>query len=114
MKEWIEADKFIFIRVAQGHDSPNSRKENAVKLYTLVYNKETQEFFSLPQPKELAYAALEGDLLGGMEWWPQAYQDGKLYRYCSSKLLKEHPSLLEQVEGLEDLKDSEWIMVILE
>ena len=114
VKEWIEADKFIFIRVAQGHDSPNSRKENAVKLYTLVYNKETQEFFSLPQPKELAYAALEGDLLGGMEWWPQAYQDGKLYRYCSSKLLKEHPSLLEQVEGLEDLKDSEWIMVILE
>ena len=114
VKEWIEGDKFIFIRVAQGHDSPNSRKENAVKLYTLVYNKETQEFFSLPQPKELAYAALEGDLLGGMEWWPQAYQDGKLYRYCSSKLLKEHPSLLEQVEGLEDLKDSEWIMVILE
>ena len=43
-----------------------------------------------------------------------AYQDGKLYRYCSSKLLKEHPYLLEQIEGLEDLKDSEWIMVILE
>ena len=78
VKGWIETDKFIFIRMAQGHDSPNSRKENAVKLYSLVYNKETGEFFTLPQPKELMYASLEGDLLEGLDWWPQTYQDGKM------------------------------------
>lgn len=114
VKGWIETDKFIFIRVAQGHDSPNSRKENAVKLYSLVYNKETQEFFSLPQPKELTYAALEGDLLGGIDWWPQTYQDGKMYRYYSSKLLKEHPALQKQIEGVEALEENQWMLVIFE
>ena len=114
VKGWIETDKFIFIRMAQGHDSPNSRKENAVKLYSLVYNKETGEFFTLPQPKELTYASLEGDLLGGIDWWPQTYQDGKMYRYCSSALIKEHPALQKQIEGVEALKENPWVMVIFE
>ena len=114
VKGWIETDKFIFIRVAQGHDSPNSRKQNTVKLYSLVYNKETQEFFSLPQPKELTYASLEGDCLGGIDWWPRTYQDGKCYRYYLLETLKKHPALLKQIEGVETLKGNEWILVIVE
>ncbi|MBQ8442138.1 MAG: DUF4933 domain-containing protein [Bacteroides sp.] len=114
VKGWIETDKFIFIRIAQGHDSPNNREKKAVKLHSLVYNKETEDFFSLPQPKELAYAALEGDLLEGMEWWPRSYQDGKQYRYCQLKTLKEYPALLKQIERVEALKEHEWILVMLE
>ena len=114
VKGWIETDKFIFIRMAQGHDSPNNREKKAVKLYSLVYNKETGEFFTLPQPKELTYASLEGDLLGGMDWWPQTYQDGKMYRYHSSTLIKEHPALQKQIEGVEALKENPWVMVIFE
>ena len=114
VKGWIETDKFIFIRMAQGHDSPNNRKANAVKLYSLVYNKETGEFFTLPQPKELMYASLEGDLFEGIDWWPQTYRDGKMYRYCSSALIKEHPALQKQIEGVEALKENPWIMVIFE
>ena len=109
---WIETDKFIFIRMSQGHDSPINREKKAVKLYSLVYNKETGEFFTLPQPKELTYASLEGDLLGGMDWWPQTYQDGKMYRYCSSALIKE--ALQKQIKGVESLKEDEWICVMLE
>ena len=114
VKGWKETDKFIFIRMAQGHDSPNNRKANAVKLYSLVYNKETGEFFTLPQPKELTYASLEGDLFEGLDWWPQTYQDGKMYRYCSSALIKEHPALQKQIEDVEALKENPWIMVIFE
>ena len=114
VKGWIETDKFIFIRMAQGHDSPNNRKANAVKLYSLVYNKETGEFFTLPQPKELMYASLEGDLFEGMDWWPQTYRDGKMYRYHSSTFIKEHPALQKQIEGVEALKENPWVMVIFE
>jgi hypothetical protein len=114
VKGWIETDKFIFIRMAQGHDSPINREKKAVKLYSLVYNKETGEFFTLPQPKELTYASLEGDLLGGMDWWPQTYQDGKMYRYYSSALIKEHPALQKQIDAVESLKETPWICVMLE
>ena len=114
VKGWIETDKFIFIRMAQGHDSPNNRKANAVKLYSLVYNKETGEFFTLPQPKELMYASLEGDLLEGMDWWPQTYRDGKMYRYHSSTFIKEHPALQKQLEGVGALEENQWILVMLE
>ena len=114
VKGWIETDKFIFIRMAQGHDSPNNRKANAVKLYSLVYNKETGEFFTLPQPKELMYASLEGDLFEGIDWWPQTYRDGKMYRYHSSTFIKEHPALQKQIEGVESLKETPWVMVIFE
>ena len=112
VKGWIETDEFIFIRMSQGHDSPNSRKANAVKLYSLVYNKETGEFFTLPQPKELTDAMLEGDLLGGLDWWPQAYGNGKMYRYYSSKALT--PAFQKQIKGAEPLKENEWVMVIFE
>ena len=112
VKGWIETDKFIFIRMAQGHDSPNNRKANAVKLYSLVYNKETGEFFTLPQPKELMYASLEGDLFEGIDWWPQTYRDGKMYRYYFSKALS--PALQKQIKGVESLKEDEWICVMLE
>ena len=114
VKGWIETDKFIFIRMAQGHDSPNNREKKAVKLYSLVYNKETGEFFTLPQPKELTYASLEGDLLEGMDWWPQTYQDGKMYRYYYSTLIKEHPALQKQIDAVESLKENPWICVMLE
>ena len=109
---WIETDKFIFIRMSQGHDSPINREKKAVKLYSLVYNKETGEFFTLPQPKELTDAMLEGDLLGGLDWWPQAYGNGKMYRYYSSKALT--PALQKQIKGVEALKENEWVMVIFE
>ena len=112
VKGWIETDEFIFIRMAQGHDSPNNREKKAVKLYSLVYNKETGEFFTLPQPKELTDAMLEGDLLGGLDWWPQAYGNGKMYRYYSSKALT--PALQKQIKGVEALKENEWVMVIFE
>lgn len=114
VKRWIETDKFIFIRMAQGHDSPKNRKANAVKLYSLVYNKETGEFFTLPQPKELTYASLEGDLFEGIDWWPQTYRDGKMYSYHSSTFIKEHPALQKQIEGVESLKETPWVMVIFE
>ena len=114
VKGWIETDEFIFIRMAQGHDSPNNREKKAVKLYSLVYNKETGEFFTLPQPKELTYASLEGDLLEGMDWWPQTYQDGKMYRYYYSTFIKEHPALQKQIDAVESLKENPWICVMLE
>ena len=114
IEEWTETNRFIFIRMAQGHDSPNSRKQKTVKLYSLIYNKETGEFFSLPQPKELTDAMLEADLLGGVDWWPQAYQDGKCYRYYPLKALAEYPELMKRIEGVEELKGNEWVLVILE
>ena len=114
IKEWMETNRFIFIRMAQGHDSPNSRKQNAVKLHSLIYNKETGDFFSLPHPKGLTYPMLEGDLLGGVDWWPQAYRDGKSYRYYPLNELKKYPELMKRIEGTEELKGSEWILVMLE
>jgi len=51
-------------------------------------------------------------LLGGLDWWPQAYGNGKMYRYYSSKALT--PALQKQIKGVEPLKENEWMMVIFE
>lgn len=37
--------------LSEGHDCPSNREFNKVKLYTLVYNKQTAECFSLPPAK---------------------------------------------------------------
>ena len=107
---WIDTDKFIFIKIVKGHDSSINREKNLVKHYSLIYDKVTGDFFSLPHPEN----TLEGDLLEGIGWWPNACQDGKLYRYYPLKMLKEYPELMKRIEGVEELKGSEWILVMLE
>ena len=41
-------------------------------------------------------------------------QDGKMYRYYYSTLIKEHPALQKQIDAVESLKENPWICVMLE
>ena len=46
--QWLETDRYLFIRLTKGYDSPNARKAKSVSLYSLIYDKTSGNFFSLP------------------------------------------------------------------
>lgn len=45
---WIETTRHLLIQLSYGYDSPNARSQGKVTLYTLIYDKRTGDFFSLP------------------------------------------------------------------
>lgn len=87
---WVETSRYLFLRLAEGHDCPNSRKAGTVKLYTLVHDKQTGHSYSLPPAHDkqglVAYPefsfACEGRTFSG---YPAGEADGKLYLVDNGK-----------------------------
>lgn len=48
IESWVELPRYLLIQLSNNYDSPNARRQGKVTLYTLVYDKQTDEFFSLP------------------------------------------------------------------
>lgn len=48
VNSWIDTDRHLLIQLSYGYDSPNARSQGKVTLYTLIYDKRTGDFFSLP------------------------------------------------------------------
>ena len=48
VNSWIETNSYLLVKLSRSYDSPNARTQGTVTLYTLVYDKQTGDFFSLP------------------------------------------------------------------
>lgn len=48
INNWIETNRFLLVQLSRSYDSPNARTQGTVTLHTLVYDKQTGDFFSLP------------------------------------------------------------------
>ena len=48
INNWIETNRYLLVQLSRSYDSPNARTQGTVTLYTLVHDKQTGDFFSLP------------------------------------------------------------------
>lgn len=48
VNSWIEINRYLLVQLSRSYDSPNARTQGTVTLHTLVYDKQTGDFFSLP------------------------------------------------------------------
>lgn len=48
VNSWIETNRYLLVQLSRSYDSPNARTQGTVTLHTLVYDKQTGDFFSLP------------------------------------------------------------------
>lgn len=48
VNSWIETNRYLLVQLSRSYDSPNARIQGTVTLHTLVYDKQTGDFFSLP------------------------------------------------------------------
>lgn len=48
INNWIETNRYLLVQLSRSYDSPNARTQGTVTLHTLVYDKQTGDFFSLP------------------------------------------------------------------
>ena len=47
INNWIETNRYLLVQLSRSYDSPNARTQGTVTLHTLVYDKQTGDFFSL-------------------------------------------------------------------
>ena len=112
---WLETRRYLFLRLSQGYDCFNTRKADKVKLYTILYNKQTGEGFSLPLAQDekglpsypdLAFE-YEGKSFSG---FPTGEVDGRLYMLYIGQQLKK---LLPDVTSVQALKDKEVVFMMM-
>ncbi len=48
VNSWIETNRYLLVQLSRSYDSPNARTQGTVTLHTLMYDKQTGDFFSLP------------------------------------------------------------------
>ena len=115
LNDIIETSRYIFIWLAEGHDCPANRKAGKVKLYTILYDKQTGECFSLPPAKDEKgvsdYPALpfeyEGKTFFGQ---PFGDADGRFYLFYEGRQLKKQLPGVPAVEALKD-KEAAFMMI---
>lgn len=112
---WQEADDYIFMQIDRGYNTPNAREAKTVTPYSLIYNKQTGAFCSLPLFKDkVAYQQIEGDLKDGVPFWPNCIVDGKPSMILSGSAIKQnHPGILKQHPALKELKDGEVVLITI-
>ena len=112
---WLETGRYLFLRLSQGYDCSNTRKAGKVKLYTILYNKQTGEGFSLPPAQDekglpcypdIAFE-YEGKFFFG---FPTGEVDGRLYMIYIGQQLKK---LLPDVPSVQALKDKEVVFMMI-
>ena len=70
LSDWVETDSYVFMHVEKGYDCPYARDKKQVTLYSLIYDKWSKAFFSLPQAEETVHPCPEPDLPDGIPFWP--------------------------------------------
>lgn len=111
----LESKQYLFINLSQGYNCPNTRKDGQVKLYTILYNKQTGECFSLPSAKDEEGRPRYPDFLFEYEGkafpgFPAGEVDGRLYLIYLGQQLKK---LLPEVPSVEALKDKETVFMMI-
>lgn len=103
IKDFFETTKYIYIKLIQGYDSPNNRKDKSIKIYYAIYEKESGRLYELPVNPTGYYGVFEGgqsydipqgivnDIDGGFLFWPQNVNaKGEVYEIVTGKTLKKH------------------------
>ena len=111
----LESKQYLFMYLSQGYDCPNTRKSGQVKLYTILYNKQTGECFSLPSAKDEEGRPRYPDFpfeYGGKIFpgFPAGEVDGRLYMIYIGQQLKKQ---LSEVPCVQALKDKEVVLVMM-
>lgn len=111
---WLETDRFLFIRITKGFDSSNARKDKQVSLYSLIYDKASKEFFSLPTEKEgkdLNYPFISAGNEQETSFYPKLVAGNTLLSYVNGKWIKENmPNLPEG----KNVSDDELVLISVE
>lgn len=113
---FVETGPYVFLRLSEGHDCPANRSSGKVKLYTIIYNKQTGEGFSLPPGKDdeghpiypnipLVY---EGKTFPG--FFPMGDADGAMYTVSNGKKMKK---FLPDAPSVQALQDKELVFIMI-
>lgn len=114
IERWLETDRHLFIRITKGYDSPNSRKAKTVSLYSLIYNKTTGDFFSLPQEtgsKEPDFPEIAAGSGEETSFFPKLVAGAIPITYVNGKWMKENKP--ELIEG-RIVSDDELVLITIE
>lgn len=116
VNSWIETNRYLLVQLSRSYDSPNARTQGTVTLHTLVYDKQTGDFFSLPgkTDKEGRYTCanlpfrVEGKDISLL---PSLTAGGRAATLFKGKRLKE---MLPDLPLSKQVKDEELVVVRME
>lgn len=111
---WLETDRHLFIRITKGYDSLNSRKAKRVSLYSLIYDKTTGDFFSLPQEtgsKDQGFPVIAAGSGEETSFFPKLVAGGIPITYVNGKWMKENKPELTEGRGV---SDDELVLITIE
>lgn len=112
--DWFETDRYLFIRISRGYDSPNARRNKSVSLYSLIYDKVSKDFFSLPLEKEsktLDYPRISAGNGQETPFYPKLVAGNILLSYTNGAWIKENKP--DFPEG-KNVSDDELILITVE
>lgn len=113
IESWLETDTYVFVRITQGYYSKLAVKDGKVRLYSLVYNKQTKEFFSLPSIKPDVYPFIEADLPDSFPFWPDYCFEGRPVLILTDQLQFTHFDWNQRASHLSALDEGETVFVTI-
>ena len=116
VNSWIETNGYLLVQLSRSYDSPNARTQGTVTLHTLVYDKQTGDFFSLPGKTDkegrYTYANLPFRVEGkDISLLPSLTAGGRAATLFKGKRLKE---MLPDLPLSKQVKDEELVVVRME
>ena len=114
LQQWLETDRYLFIKITKGYDSPNARKAKSVSLYSLIYDKISGDFFTLPpedNSKDLDFPHIAADGELNIPFYPDGVVGNISFSYLDGMKAKEkYPDILKG----QDISDNELILLTVE
>mgnify|MGYP000014113403 FL=1 len=114
LQQWLETDRYLFIKITKGYDSPNARKAKSVSLYSLIYDKTSGDFFTLPpedNSKDLDFPHIAADGELNIPFYPDGVVGNISFSYLDGMKAKEkYPDILKG----QDISDNELILLTVE
>lgn len=116
VNSWIETNRYLLVQLSRSYDSPNARTQGTVTLHTLVYDKQTGDFFSLPGKTDkegrYTYANLPFRVEGkDISLLPSLTAGGRAATIFKGKRLKE---MLPDLTLSKQVKEDELVVVRME
>lgn len=114
LSDWVETDSYVFMHVEKGYDCPYARDKKQVTLYSLIYDKRSKAFFSLPQAEETVHPCPEPDLPDGIPFWPRkGFSEKQLATFTTGwKLSKSSPEVFKRILALQGTEKETTSLII--
>ncbi len=113
VESWLETDTHIFLQIDRGYNTPNARAAKAVVLHSLIYDKQTRNFISLPLRNEgLDYPVMDSGVKDAFPFWPTHLADGRPVMFLSGRVLKkDYADLLTHTPSLAGLQEGDMVVI---